>query len=99
MVTKWREPEKLNGLVDYILFATLNGTERTICQACGESYKLEDVEQYTTYTFWVVAYNIKHPRYRSGRSTNVTITTPSFSKYQNMILDSELILDGFRSIC
>ena len=85
IVTKWREPEKLNGLVNYRLFALVNGTERTICQACGESYKLKDVEQYTTYTFWVVAYNIKHPRYKSGRSMYDTISTPSYSKYENML--------------
>jgi hypothetical protein len=80
-VTKWREPEKLNGLVHYRLFALVNGTKRTICSACGEWYKLEYVEQYTNYTFWVIAYNTNNdPRYASGPSENATIITPSYSK-------------------
>ncbi|CAB4003547.1 adhesion G -coupled receptor L3-like [Paramuricea clavata] len=80
VVIKWREPEKLNGLVHYRLFALVNGTKRTICSACGEWYKLEDVEQYTNYTFWVIAYNTNNdPRYESGPSENATIITPSYT--------------------
>ena len=77
---KWRQPEELNGLVDYTLFALVNGNERTICSDCGESYRLEDIEQYTKYTFWVIARNIKNG-YISEPSNNDTIITPSFSKY------------------
>ena len=80
-MAKWQEPEKPNGLVHYRLFARVNGTKKTICDACGELYKLEDIEQYTNYTFWVIAYNINDPRYKSGHSKCVNITTPSFSKY------------------
>ncbi|XP_028413002.1 uncharacterized protein LOC114535873 [Dendronephthya gigantea] len=78
LVIKWRQPKELNGLVDYTLFALVNGNEKTICSACGESYRLEYVEQYTEYTFWVIARNIKNG-YTSPPSNNVTITTPSFT--------------------
>lgn len=72
----------MNGLVDYRLFALINGILRTICNACGESYKLEDVDQNTKYTFWVITYNINNnPRFESRRSEMKNITTPSFSKY------------------
>ncbi len=81
-MAKWREPEKLNGLVHYRLFALVNGIKRTICSACGESYRLEEVEQYTNYTFWVIAYNINNdPRFESGPSEVSNVTTPSYSKY------------------
>jgi hypothetical protein len=43
-------------------------------------YKLEDVEQYTNYTFWVIAYNINDLHYESGPSEYAHITTPSYSK-------------------
>ena len=82
LLIKWREPLELNGKVEYEVLAFVNGHTTTVCRACGEYHRMNDVDQNTMYTFWVIAYNINNdPKFVSERSNNFTISTPSFSKF------------------
>ena len=65
------------GRIEYKLLGYANTSKRVFCDECGLHYIMKNVERYTVYTFWAVAYNV-HQGYESGASEKVRIDTASY---------------------
>ena len=74
---RWERSSQPMGRIEYKFLGYANTSKRVFCDECGLHYIMKNVERYTVYTFWAVAYNV-HQGYESGASEKVRIDTASY---------------------
>ncbi|XP_046849840.1 uncharacterized protein LOC124443380 isoform X3 [Xenia sp. Carnegie-2017] len=55
----WSSSSVADGKVHYNLLGLLNGVRKIFCTKCGLRYMLNETRPRMSYSFWVIAYNIK----------------------------------------
>lgn len=75
----WSSSSVADGEVHYNLLGLLNGVRKIFCTNCGLRYMLNETRPRMSYSFWVVAYNIKGG-FESLQSSVFYFETPHKSK-------------------